>query len=110
MDKRFYYDIGLCHNDSMAGNLMASNHKDAMDVIIGFLDDLGITQTDIEYLNIELVDNDDIMGMQYDEFRTTKTLVSDILLELSISPVDLRNNNTQLSNDTESKIIKLLGI
>ncbi len=110
MEKRFYYDIGLCHNDGMAGNVMASSHKNAMDIIIGFLDDLSITQNDIEYLNIESVDNDDIMGIQYDEFRVTKTLISDMLIELSISPVDLRNNNTQLSNDTESKIIKLLGI
>ncbi len=109
MDKRFYYDIGM-HNDNMSGNLMANSHKNAMDIIIGFLDDLGITQSDIEYLNIESVDNDDIMGIQYDTFRTTKSLVSDMLIELSISPVDLRNNNTQLSNDTESKIIKLLGI
>ena len=109
MDKRFYYDIGM-HNDNMAGNLMASSHKNAMDIIIGFLDDLGITQNDIEYLNIEAVDNDDIMGMQYDTFRTTKSLLGDILIELSISPTDLRNHNTQLSNDTESKIIKMLGI
>ena len=109
MDKRFYYDIGM-HNDNMAGNLMASNHKNAMDIIIGFLDDLGITQNDIQYLNIELVDNDDVMAMQYDKFRTTKSLLSDMLIELSISPVDLRNNNTQLSNDTESKIVKLLEI
>ena len=110
MDKRFYYDIGLCMNDSMAGNLMANSHKNAMDIIIGFLDDLGIKQHDIEYLNIESVDNDDIMGMQYDEFRSTKTLIGDMLIELSISPIDLRNNNTQLSNNIESKLIKLLGI
>ena len=110
MDKRFYYDIGLCMNDSMAGNLMANSHKNAMDIIIGFLDDLGIKQHDIEYLNIDHVDNDDIFGIQYDELRIVKKVMRDMLMELNISPADLKTNTTHLQSTTSKKIIEILEL
>ena len=109
MDKRFYYEVGLdC--DNLVGHLMANTHKDAVDLIVKHLNDLGITQDDIEYLNVDHVDNDDIMGIQYDELRIMKRVMNDMLMELNISPVDLKNNTTHLKSSTSIKIIEILDL
>ncbi len=109
MDKRFHYEIGLM-GDNMVGYIMSDNHKEAAILIAKHLDDLGIHQNDIEYLNIDHVDSDDILGIQYDEIRVTKRVMRDMLMELNISPVDLKNNTTQLQTSTNEKIIELLEL
>lgn len=108
-DKRYYYEVGMT-KDSMTGHLMADSHINAMDMIVEYLDDTGIKQTDIGYLNIDHVDNDDIMGIQFDEIRTTKLLVKGILMELNISPADLRNGGSNLSSDTNKRLLKYLEL
>ena len=111
MDKRFFYEVGLSDNkDHLSGYLMADNHQNSVDVIVKHLDSLGITQNDIDYLNVDHVDNDDIMAIQFDELRVCKRVMGDMLMELNISPSDLKNNNTNLQNSTADKIIKLLGL
>lgn len=109
MEKRFYYEIGL-RGDNMIGYAMSDNHKEAAILIAKHLDDLGISQDDIEYLNLDHVDADDILAIQHDELRVTKRVMNDMLLELNISPNDLKNNRTHLKSDTSKKIIEILGL
>ena len=109
MDKRFYYEVGL-RGDNMVGYAMSDNHKEAAILITQHLDDLGIVQDDIEYINIDHVDGDDIFGIQYDELRVTKRVMRDMLMELNISPSDLRNNTSHLQSSTSQKILKILDL
>ncbi len=109
MEKRFYYEVGL-GNDSMVGHAMADNHKEAAILISKHLNDLGINDSDVEYLNIDHVDADDIMGIQYDELRVTKRVMRDMLMELNISPADLKSNNSHLQVSTSKKIIEILEL
>ena len=111
MDKRYYYEIGLCAgNDAMIGYAISDNNKNVVDLITKHLDDVGIDDTDIDYINVAHEDNDDILGIQYDEFRVAKRVMRDALLEMGISPANLKNNNCQLSPTTSQKLIEILGI
>ena len=109
MEQRYFYEVGM-RNETMIGYVMGVSHKEAVSLIVKHLDDLGITDSDVEYLNVNHDDNDDILGMQYDEFRVAKGVMRDALLELGVSPSQIKNNNCQLSPHTSQKLIEILKL
>ena len=109
MNKRYYYEIGI-EKDSMQGYLMADSHQDSTAIIIKHLKDLGINSTDINYLNINHEDGDDILGIQFEEIGTAKLLMKDVLMQLNISPADLKNGSTPMTASTNAELLEYLGM
>ncbi len=112
MSNRYYYEAG-CGKDSIDGNLLANNHQDAMTLITKALKDIGYEQSDITFVNIDHVDNDDIMALQYkdqrEKFNQLTQAMEDVFCDVGITKQDVINITGRLSAKTCHKLVKLLG-
>ena len=113
MDNRYYYEAG-CGKDSISGNLLAENHQKAMTMITNALEDIGYEQSEITYVNIDHVDNDDILAVQYEKIETRfehlTVAIEDAFIELGVSKQDIINISGRLSPKTCHKLVQILEL
>jgi hypothetical protein len=107
---RYSYDVGISGSPTEGGYVMADSVKDAHETVDNELASLGVKESDIKHVIIEHVDNDDVMGRQFEKIEELEDAMKDLLIELGISQQDIKNRATSLSNQLSLRLIDLLEL